>query len=110
MGRNPKNIKSVDSMSTLHNSLPTLEELLFRKVVQCTTCLSTGHSTIECSLRTHCTICHSTAHSVEQCEYNLLNKATASVQQIYTENGYQDNRNTLNNRYQENDLYDNRNY
>ena len=109
MGRNPKNVRSMD-MSALHHTLPTMEELQFRQAVQCTTCLNTGHSTIECSLRTHCTICHSKAHSVEQCEYNLLNKATAPVRQIFPENGYQDNRNRFNNRYQEDDRYDNQNY
>ena len=98
MDRNHKNKKSMD-MSALHHNLPTLEELQFRQAVQCTTCLNIGHSTIECSLRTHCTICHSKAHSVEQCEYNFLNKATTPVQQIYPENGYQDNHNRFNNRY-----------
>ena len=109
MGRNPKNVRSMD-MSALHHTLPTMEELQFRQAIQCTACLNTGHSTIECSLRTHCTICHSKAHSVEQCEYNLLNKATAPVRQIFPENGYQDNRNRFNNRYQEDDRYDNQNY
>ena len=75
MDQTHKNKKSMD-MSALHSNLLSLEELQFRQVVQCTTCLNIGHSTIECSLRTHCTICHSKAHSVEQCEYNLLNKAT----------------------------------
>ena len=102
MGRNPKKIKCMD-MSTLHHTLPTLEELQFQQAIQCTTCLNTGHSTIECSLRTHCTICHSKAHSMEQCDNNLLNKATTPIRQIYLENGYQDNRNRFNNRYQEND-------
>ena len=87
-------------MSALHHNLPTLEELQFRQVVQCTTCLNTGHSTI----------CHSKAHSVEQCQYNLLNKATTFVRQIHLENSYQDNCNRLNNTYQEDDRYDNRNY
>ena len=71
-------------MTTLTNNLPTLEELRFRQA---------GHSTVECSLRTHCTICHSKAHSVEQCEYNLLNKSTATVRQIQS---YQDNQERYN--------------
>ena len=44
------------SMSTLRQALPQDEERHFRQAVQCTTCLNTGHSTMECSLRTHCTI------------------------------------------------------
>ena len=100
MGRQPINVRSMD-MSALNRTLPTMEELQFRQAVQCTTCLNTGHSTIECSLRTHCTICHSKLHSVEQCEYNLLNKTTTPVLQIFLENGYQNNRHIFNNGYQE---------
>ena len=66
------------NMSALHQNLPTLEELIFRQIVQCTSCLNTGHSK---------------AHSVEQCEYNLLNKTTAPVWQIHPEMNYQENRN-----------------
>ena len=101
MGRQPINVRSMD-MSALNRTLPTMEELQFRQAVQCTTCLNTGHSTIECSLRTHCTICHSKLHSVEQCEYNLLNKTTAPVRQIFPENGYHNNQNSFNNGYQQN--------
>ena len=89
-------------MSALNRTLPTMEELQFRQAVQCTTCLNTGHSAIECSLRTHCTICHSKLHSVEQCEYNLLNKTTAPVRRIFPENKHQNNQNLFNNGYQHN--------
>ena len=92
--------KATINMTNLTNNLPSLEELRFRQAVQCTTCLNTGHSTVECSLRTHCTICHSKAHSVDQCEYNLLNKSTATVRQIQS---YQDNSQSHNE-----DRYDNR--
>ena len=91
-------------MSALHRTLPTLEELQFRQAVQYTACLNTGHSAIECSLRTHCTIFHSKLHSVEQCEYNLLNKTTTPVRQMFPENGYQNNQNLFNNGYQENNF------
>mgnify|MGYP006970527682 CR=1 FL=1 len=40
----------------------------------------------------------------------MLNKAITFVRQIHPENGYQDNHNRFNNRYQEDDQYDNRNY
>ena len=96
MDRMHKNMNSMN-MSALHNDLPTMEELRFRQAVQCTTCLNIGHSTMECSLRTHCTICHSKAHSVEQCEYNLLNKTAPPVRQIHKENYYEENRNISNN-------------
>ena len=96
MGRNPKNVRSMD-VSALHNMLPTREELQFCQAVQCTICLNTGYSAIECSLRTHCTICHSKLHSVEQCEYNLLNKTTAPVRQMFLENGYHNKQNSFNN-------------
>ena len=95
MGRPPINVQSMD-MSALQRTLPTMEELQFRQAVQCTTCLNTGHSAIECTLRTHCTICHSKLHSVEQCEYNLLNKTTTPVRQIFADNGYQSNNNLFN--------------
>ena len=88
MDHTHKSKPTINYMITLTNNLPSLEELRFLEAVQCTTCLSTGHSTVECSLRTHYTICHSKAHSVDQCEYNLLNKSTATVRQIQS---YQDN-------------------
>ena len=53
------------NMFALHTNLPTIEELHFCQAVQCTTCLNTGHSTIECNFRTHCMICHSKTHSAE---------------------------------------------
>ena len=92
--------KATINMTNLTNNLPSLEELRFRQAVQCTTCLNTGHSTVECSFRTHCTICHSKAHSVDQCEYNLLNKSTATIRHIES---YQDNSRSHNE-----DRYDNR--
>ena len=70
------------SMMSLQKSLPTTKELRFQQAIQCTTCLNPGHSTVECTLRTHCPICHSKAHTIDQCEYNLLNKATTSVRRI----------------------------
>ena len=70
------------SMMSLQKSLPTTKELRFQQAIQCTTCLNPGHSTIECTLRTHCPICHSKAHTLEQCEYNFLNKVMASVRRI----------------------------
>ena len=48
--------KATINMTNLSNNLPSLEELRLRQAVQRTTCLNTGHSTMECSLRTHCTI------------------------------------------------------
>ena len=80
--------KTTINMNNLTNNLPSLEDLRFCQAVQCTNCLNTRHSTVECSLRTHCTICHSKAHSVDQCEYNLLNKSTATIRLIQS---YQDN-------------------
>ena len=109
MDRNHKNKKSMD-MSALHHNLPTLEELQFRQAVQCTTCLNTGHSTIESNLHTHCTVCHSKAHSVEQCVYNLLNKVTSFLRQIHPEDFYQANRNMFIDRSLDDDRYDNRYY
>ena len=78
MGRPPVNVQSMD-VSALQRTLPTMEELQFWQAVQCTTCLNTGHSAIEFTLRTHCTICHSKLHSLEQCEYNLLNDGTGEA-------------------------------
>ena len=94
--------KPTINMIALTNNLPSLEELRFRQAVQCTTCVNTGHSTVECSLRTHCTICHSKAHSVDQCEYNLLNKSTATVRQIqsYQDNSRSHDEDRYSNRYQ----------
>mgnify|MGYP000597861148 CR=1 FL=1 len=49
---------SLMSMGALQRALPKDEDLRFRHVVQCTTCLNPDHSTIECTMRTHCMICH----------------------------------------------------
>ena len=104
--------KATINMTNLTNNLPSLEELRFRQAVQCTTCLNTGHSTVECRLRTHCTIFHSKAHSVDQCEYNLLNKSTATVHQIqsYQDNSRSRNEDRYDNRYQTERRNDNRRY
>ena len=104
--------KPTINMTTLTNNLPSLEELQFRQAIQCMACLNTGHSTIECSLRTHCTICHSKAHSVDQCEYNLLNKSTATVRQIqsYQDNSRSHDEDRYGNRYQTERRNDNRRY
>ena len=40
------------SMGALQRALPKEEELRFRQAVQCTTCLKTSHSTLECTMRT----------------------------------------------------------
>ena len=69
-------------MMALQKSLPTIEELRFQQAIQCMPCLNRGHSTVECTLRTHCPICHSKAHTMDQCEYNFLNKAASSVRRI----------------------------
>ena len=81
------------SMASLQRSLLTREELNFRQAIQCTTCLNTGHCTMECTLRTHCLICHSKAHTIDQCEYNLLNKVTDPVRPIHPHDDRQDDRN-----------------
>ena len=74
--------KATRNMTNLTNNLPSLEELRFQQAVQCTNCLNTTHSKVECSLRTQYTISHSKAHSMDQCEYNLLNKSTATIRLI----------------------------
>ena len=66
----------------LQRTLPTDEDLWFRQAIQCTTCLNLGHSTVECTLRTHFPIWHSKAHTIDQCKYNFLNKVSALVRQI----------------------------
>ena len=70
------------SMSTLRQALPQDEERQFRQAIQCTVCLNTGHSAVDCNMRSHCPICHSKAHTVEQCEYNMLNRHTAAVRKV----------------------------
>ena len=104
--------KATINMTTLTNNLPSLEELRFRQVVQCTTCLNTGQSRVECSLCTHCTICHSKAHSMEKCEYILLNKLTATVRQIqsYQDNSRSHDEDRYGNRYQTERRNDNQRY
>ena len=37
-------------------------------------CLNSGHSTVDCTMRTQCMISHSQAHMTDRCEYNLLNR------------------------------------
>ena len=53
------------SMMALLKSLPMTEEFRFRQAMQCTTCLNPGHSTVECTLRTHYPICDSKAHTID---------------------------------------------
>ena len=69
-------------MSSLQQALPQDEEHRFRQAIQCTICLNSGHSAVECNMRIHCPICHSRAHTVEQCEYNMLNTPTPIVRRI----------------------------
>ena len=104
--------KATINMTNLSNNLPSLEELRFRQAVQCTTCLNTGHSTVECNLRTHCMICHSNAHSVDRCDYTLLNKSTTTIRQIqsYQDNSRSRNEDRYDNRYQTERRNDNRRY
>ena len=66
-------------MGDLQRALPKDEDLRFRHVVQCTTCLNPDHSTIECTMRTHCMLCHSRSHTMDQCEYNFLNRQASPV-------------------------------
>ena len=73
------------SMSSLRQTLPPDEELHFRQAIQCTICLNSGHSAVDCNMRIHCPICHSKTHTVEQCEYNMLNRLTAVVRSVDTE-------------------------
>ena len=69
-------------MSSLRQMLPQDEEHRFHQAIQCTICLNSGHSAVECNMRIHCPICHSRAHMVEQCEYIMLNRPTPVVQRI----------------------------
>ena len=62
------------SLGMLHQALPKEEDLRFRQALQCTTCLNSGHSMVDCTMRTQCMICHSRAHTTDRCEYNLLNR------------------------------------
>ena len=62
------------SLGVLHRALPKEEDLRFRQALQCTTCLNSSHSMVDCTMRTQCMICHSRAHTTDRCEYNLLNQ------------------------------------
>ena len=73
------------SMSSLRQALPQDEERQFRQAIQCTICLNSGHSAVECNMRIHCPICHSKAHTVDQCEYNMLNRAAPTVRSMDTQ-------------------------
>ena len=74
------------SMGMLHRALPKEEDLRFRQALQCTTCLNSGHSTVDCNLRSQCMICNSRAHTTDRCEYNLLNRQAAPVRHIEPRN------------------------
>ena len=78
------------TMGALQRTLPTEEDLRFRRTVQCTTCLNPGHSTIECTMRSQCMLCHSRSHTMDRYEYNLLNRQAALVQHIKTRNNRED--------------------
>ena len=69
-------------MTALQRTLPTEEETHCHQAVQCTTCLNPGHSSLDCTMRTHCALCHSWAHTIEQCEYNLLNWQATLVRHL----------------------------
>ena len=75
------------SLGVLHRALPKEEDLRFRQALQCTTCLNSGHSTVDCTMRTQCMICHSRAHTTDRCEDNLLNRQAALVRHIEPRNG-----------------------
>ena len=75
------------SLGALHRALPKEEDLRFRQALQCTTCLNSGHSTVDCTMRTQCMICHSRAHTTDRCEYNLLNRQAAPVRHIEPRHG-----------------------
>ena len=74
------------SLGALHRALPKEEDLRFRHALQCT-CLNSGHSTVDCTMRTQCMICHSRAHTTDRCEYNLLNRQAAPVRHIEPRHG-----------------------
>ena len=67
------------AMGTLQAALQPPEETQFRQAIQCTLCISPGHSALDCPSRPHCLIYHSENHTVEQCEYNMLNRNTATT-------------------------------
>ena len=73
------------SMSSLRQALPQDEERHFRQAIQCTICLNSGHSAVDCNMRIHCPICHSKAHTMEQCEYNMLNRPSPTVRSVDTQ-------------------------
>ena len=78
---------SLMSMGALQGALPKEEDLRFSQAVQCTTCLNSGHSAVDCTMRTQCMIFHSRAHTTDRCEYNLLNRQAAPVRHIEPRNG-----------------------
>ena len=70
------------TLGALQRALPTDEDLRFRQAIQCTTCLNSGHSALECTMRTQCLLCQSKSHTMDRCEYNLLNRQAPPVRQI----------------------------
>ena len=74
------------SMGALQRALPKEEDLRFRQALQCTTCLNSGHSTVDCNMRSQCAICNSRAHITSRCEYNLLTRQAAPVRHIEPRN------------------------
>ena len=47
------------SMASLRQALPKDKEYCFRQAIQCTICLNSRHSVVDCNMRIHCPICHS---------------------------------------------------
>ena len=74
------------SLGMLHRALLKEEDVRFRQALQCTTCLNSGHSTVDYTMRSQCMICHSRAHTTDRCEYNLLNRQAAPVRHIEPRN------------------------
>ena len=72
-------------MSSLRQTLPQDEECHFRQAIQCTICLNSGHSVVDCNMWIYCPICHSKAHTVEQRKYNMLNRPTPAVRSVDTQ-------------------------
>ena len=78
---------SLMSMGALHRGLPKEEDLRFLQALQCTMCLNSGHSTVDCTMRMQCMICHSRGHTTDRCKYNLLNRQAALVWHIEPRHG-----------------------
>ena len=89
------------SMEALQKALLTKEELRFRQVVQCTTCLNPEHSTLECRMPTHCSLCHSRAHTMDRYEYRLLNRPVALIIRFEPKEG----RSSDDNRFQQDEQF-----